>query len=132
MVTVGSDLSTSTKTVVDLNGGDVEAGDTLEYTITLVETMGRDATGVSLVDDLSPDVTNLNLISPLPAGAVDNSTAIQLNLTNLTVPAGGNLGVVFQVTVLAGTAHGTPIDNTAHIPTGRVSGPIPARPRWWS
>jgi uncharacterized repeat protein (TIGR01451 family) len=128
MVIVGSDMSASTKSVIDLNGGDVEPGDNLEYTVTFVETAGRDATGVSLVDDLPADVAGLNLISPLPAGAVDNSTAIQLNLTNLTIPAGSSLSVVFEVTVMAGTAHGTSIDNTANIVNGSGLGANPSAP----
>ena len=45
---MGSDLSTSTKSVVDLDGGDVEPGDTLQYTINLFESAGRAATGVAL------------------------------------------------------------------------------------
>jgi uncharacterized repeat protein (TIGR01451 family) len=36
-VVVGPNLSTSTKSVVDLNGGEPDPGDTLRYTITLVE-----------------------------------------------------------------------------------------------
>ncbi|RKX30216.1 MAG: hypothetical protein DRP71_15395 [Verrucomicrobia bacterium] len=128
MVTVGSDLSTSTKGVVDLNGGDLEPGDTLQYTVTLVETAGRLATGVSLVDDLQTDLANPSLVSPLPAGAVDNSTPAQVNLTNLTVPASGNLNIVFQVTVMAGTTHGTAIDNTANIVNGAGLGANPVAP----
>lgn len=128
MVTVGSDLSTSTKSVIDLNGGDVEPGDVLEYTITLSETAGRDATGVSLVDDLPADVGNLNLTSPLPPGTIDNSTPVQVNLSDLTVPAGGSLSVVFEVTVLAGTANGTPIDNTVTILNATGLGANPGAP----
>ena len=127
-VTVGSNLSTSTKTVVDLNGGDVEPNDTLQYTITLLETAGRAATGVTLVDDLPAEVFNLNLHLPLPAGAVDNSTVDQVNISNLTVPAGGSLAVVFDVIVLDGTADGTPIDNTAVIGNPSGVGASPSAP----
>src|SRR3546814_2274315 len=45
------DLSTSTKGVVGLNGGDVEAGDVLEYRINLVESAGVVATNVSVIDN---------------------------------------------------------------------------------
>ena len=43
---VGPNLSTSTKTVVDQNGGDPDPGDTLRYTLTLVET-GKIVCGIS-------------------------------------------------------------------------------------
>ena len=72
-VTVGSDLSTSTKTVSDINGGDPEPGDVLRYTITLNETAGLDASGVSVNDDLPSNVINFNMVS-MPSGAVNAST----------------------------------------------------------
>ena len=46
----GADLSTSTKTVSDLNGGDAEPGDTLRYTITLTNTSAVAATAPSPSD----------------------------------------------------------------------------------
>jgi uncharacterized repeat protein (TIGR01451 family) len=128
MVTVGSDLSSSTKAVLDLNGGDPEPGDILRYTITLVETGGLDATEVSLVDDLPPDVESLTLVPPLPTGAVDNSNPVQVNLTNLTIPAGNSVSVVFNVTIMAGTADGTPIDNSATIANPQGMGANPSAP----
>ena len=51
---VYSDLSTSTKTVVDLNGGEADPGDVLRYTITLNETVGLAVTGVSVTDESRP------------------------------------------------------------------------------
>jgi uncharacterized repeat protein (TIGR01451 family) len=128
MVTVGSNLSTSTLGVVDVNGGDVEPGDVLRYTLNLVETAGLAATGVSVTDDLPPDVDSLTPVLPLPAGAIDNSTPIQFNLGNLTVPANGSLTVAFEVTVMAGTADGTLITNSAVVANGSGLGAGPAAP----
>src|SRR5688572_8584248 len=45
-------LSTSTKTVSDPNGGEANPGDTLRYTITLTESAGFAAPGVSLTDHI--------------------------------------------------------------------------------
>ena len=73
-VVVGPSLSTSTKTVVDSNGGDPDPGDTLRYTITLRETDGVAATGVSVVDDLAAEFTSLNVVS-VPAGASNSRRA---------------------------------------------------------
>ena len=72
-VVVGPDLSTSTKTVVDLNGGEPDPGDTVRYTVTLVESAGVAATGVSVVDDLAAELGLLTVVS-IPPGAVDAST----------------------------------------------------------
>ena len=114
-VTVGSDLSTSTKSVLDMNGGDAEPNDTLQYTITFRESAGRDATAVSVVDSLPAQVSSLNLHLPLPPGTVDNSTETQVNLSNISVPANGSVEVVFDVVINGGTPNGTAIDNTVVI-----------------
>jgi uncharacterized repeat protein (TIGR01451 family) len=115
------DLSTSTKTVVDPNGGEVDPGDVLRYTITLLETGGTAATGVDVVDDLPANTTGFTLLG-LPPGATDASTpaggangAGLLDLRGITVPAGGSVAIVFEVTVLATTSVGVTIDNTATI-----------------
>ncbi len=70
---VGPNLSTSTKTVADLNGGDANPGDTLRYTVTLTETGGNAATGVSVTDDVPANVASYNVVS-IPAGATNTST----------------------------------------------------------
>ena len=110
-VVVGPNLSTSTKTVVDLNGGEPEPGDTVRYTITLVESAGVAATGVSVVDDLAAELGALNVVS-VPAGAVDASTGAgtgangtgRVNVTNIAVPANGSATIVFDARIAAGTS----------------------------
>jgi uncharacterized repeat protein (TIGR01451 family) len=52
-----SDLSTSSKSVTDLNGGTVDPGDTIEYTIVLTETGGVAATGVIVTDIIDTDTS---------------------------------------------------------------------------
>src|SRR3546814_6336925 len=71
-----ADLSTSTKTVANLGGGstaDVDAGDVLEYTITLIESAGAIAGNVHLTDTIQAGLGSLN-VTMVPGGATDNSS----------------------------------------------------------
>jgi uncharacterized repeat protein (TIGR01451 family) len=119
---LGSSLSTSAKTVQDLNGGDANPGDTLRYTITLIETAGIAATGVVVTDDVPANVSGFSVAS-IPGGATNSSSGAgtgangtgRLNVTGLSVPANGSATVVFTVQVAAGATPGTTIDNTASI-----------------
>ncbi|MFV1998107.1 MAG: hypothetical protein ACC641_08860, partial [Acidiferrobacterales bacterium] len=111
---LSSDLSTSTKTVVDINGGDADPGDVLRYTITLTETGGIEATGVSVLDNLPTNTTGISIVS-FPVGATNNSTAVLVDISNITVPVNSSVTIVFDVTVLATANPGDFIDNTATI-----------------
>ncbi|MBV6424384.1 MAG: hypothetical protein NAOJABEB_02194 [Steroidobacteraceae bacterium] len=127
-VVVGSNLATSTKTVVDPNGGEVDAGDTLRYTITLIETGGIAASGVGVTDPLPANTTGLTVVS-VPTGAIDSSTPTQLDVSGITVPANGTATIVFEVTVPIGTSPGTLIDNTATVTNPTGAGATPAAPQ---
>ncbi len=114
-----SDLSTSTKTVVDLNGGDVETGDLLEYTITLNETKGGAASGIQVTDDIPANVTGFRITSDV-TGYTNNSTTTggangngYLDISNVTIAANGTETIVFEVTVNGAIA--ASIDNTATV-----------------
>jgi uncharacterized repeat protein (TIGR01451 family)/fimbrial isopeptide formation D2 family protein len=130
--TVDPNVSTSTKTVVDLNGGEASPGDTLRYTITITESAGGQARDVSLTDDVPDDVTFGGFVS-LPAGAVGlfaaapagaNANGV-VNVTAINVPASSSVTVVFDVTVMPGTLPGTEINNTASLdnPNGPENDP---------
>ena len=130
--TLDPNVSTSAKSVVDVNGGEASPGDTLRYTITLTETAGGLARNVSLTDDVPDDVTFAGYVS-LPAGAVGlfaaapagaNGNGI-VNVTGINVPASSSVTVVFNVTVVAGTLPGTNINNTATLnnPNGPENNP---------
>lgn len=118
------DLSTSYKSVLDTNGGDVLPGDTLRYTIHLIESDGRAAPLVAVTDDLPANTENFNYrsdlsdaggtvtYSPPPAGA--NNTGY-LDVSGIAVPPLTERLVVFEVDVAAGTPVGTNIDNTGVI-----------------
>jgi len=114
-------LSTSTKTVSDLNGGEVAPGDTLRYTITLSESGAQNATGVSVTDHVPANVTWAGFVS-IPAGATssfqaapngDNERGV-FTVSNISVPANGSRTIVFDVTVM-NVSPGSEIDNTAEV-----------------
>jgi uncharacterized repeat protein (TIGR01451 family) len=113
-------LSTSTKTVVDLNGGEADPGDVLRYTITLVESGGVAAANATVTDDVPANTTNF-AINSLPAAATNTSTGAGtgafgngfLNITGINVPANSSVNVIFDVTVAAGASPGARINNEA-------------------
>lgn len=124
-------LSTSTKTVQDLNGGEANPGDTLRYTITLNESAGFATSGVTVVDQIPANVVYTAIVS-LPAGATssfspppngDNDTGV-LTVSNISVPASGTRTIVFDV-VVANVSPGASIDNDAVItnPAGPDANP---------
>jgi trimeric autotransporter adhesin len=131
-VTIDPNLTTSTKTVVDVNGGEASPGDTLRYTVTLRESAGGQAVNVSLADDVPDNVTFAGFVS-IPAGSSSSFTAAPagsngngiVNVTGITVPASSTVTVVFDVTVIAGTLPGSTIDNTATVtnPNGPENNP---------
>jgi uncharacterized repeat protein (TIGR01451 family) len=132
---IGPNLSTSTKSVVDVNGGEPNPGDTIRYTVTLVETAGIAVSGVSIVDDLAAELGNLAVVS-MPVGATNFSTGAgtgangtgRLDVRNIFVPANGNVSVVFDTRIAAGVTPGTPIDNEATITNPGGFGAMPAAP----
>jgi uncharacterized repeat protein (TIGR01451 family) len=131
--TIDPDLSTSTKSVVDMNGGEASPGDTLRYTITLTESAGGQAVNVSVTDSV-PDNTTFagffsipagatSAFSPPPAGA--NGLGL-VTVSGITVPASSSVTVVFDVTVTAGTLAGETVANTATVtnPNGAENNPV--------
>src|SRR5690606_13574154 len=94
-VVLRSDLSGSTKAVADVNGGDANPGDTLRYTITLVESAGVAASNVTFTD---PRPANTTFGGALHAGTTctgtDASTGTLARMTGIAVPAGGSCTVV--------------------------------------
>ena len=125
-MTLGSpDLDTSTKTVEDLNGGMVMAGDTLRYTITLTNTGAIPATAASVTDNLPANIGSFSVYST-PAGAVTTITPApggsnntgQVVVSNIAVPTSSSVTVVIDAVIADGTADGTSITNTATVNNG--------------
>ncbi len=137
VVQAAADLSTSTKSVVDLNGGALYPGDVLRYTITLVESAGVPASNVRITDAIPSHLSGFTVIS-LPSGATDASTPYgsgpngtgYLDITGIDLTAGGSDTIVFEASVAATAATGAAIDNTAviTIPGGTGANPTVATP----
>jgi large repetitive protein len=121
------------KTVMNLRSGQNPAtvatpGDTLRYTLR-VQTTADALNGFSIRDEIDAlnaqavfEPATLQLVSPLPAGAVNNSNATGgakgtgvVDLTNLNVPAGTGLLIQFEVRVAAGVAAGTIATNQSQL-----------------
>jgi len=131
--TLDPNLSTSTKTYVDLNGGEASPGDTLRYTVKLLESAGGQAINVTLTDNIPDNTSFAGFVSipvgatsayaPPPAGPPVNNGMI--TVSGITVPASSSVNVVFDVTVIAGTAPGEFINNTATVnnPNGPENNP---------
>ena len=121
------DLSTSTKSVVDLNGGDADPGDTLRYTISLIESGGVAASGVSVTDNLPANTNGLTVVS-VPGGATDSSTGVLLDVSNISRGGEWYGTIVFDVTISGSANPGDTIDNTATITNPNGPGATPAAP----
>jgi uncharacterized repeat protein (TIGR01451 family) len=125
------------KTVMNLRTGQNPAtvaslGDTLRYTLR-VQTTADALNGFAIRDEI--DALNaqavfvpgtLQLVSPLPPGAVNNSNATGgakgtgvIDIANLNVPAGSQLLLQFDVRVAAGVASGTIATNQSQL---RING----------
>lgn len=119
---LGSNLSTSTKTVADLNGGEAAPGDTLRYTITIRDSAGVATTGASLTDSFPANISSFSVVS-VPAGASFTTSGSgtgangtgALSISGINVPASGSVTAVFDVVITAGTSPGATLDNTASI-----------------
>ncbi len=126
-------LSTSTKDIVDLNGGNLEVGDLVQYTVTINNTGNSDATGVQVLDDIPTNLTNFTVIS-IPPLAADNSLPAPagaylkglLDIQNIALDAAGGPNdtqtIVYQAQVAVGTTNGTIITNLATIIPGTQGG----------
>jgi uncharacterized repeat protein (TIGR01451 family) len=120
-VVVFPNLSTSTKSVSDVNGGEAQPGDTLRYTITLIESAGFPTTGVSVTDHIPANTTFASIVS-IPAGATstftpapagNNNTGF-ITVSGITMPASSTRTVVFDVTV-DNVSPGAQINNQATV-----------------
>ena len=133
--TVDPNLSTSTKTVVDLNGGEASPGDILRYTVTMNESAGGPAINVVMTDSIPVNTTFSGFVSipagassafaPAPAG--ENLLGL-ITVSGITVPANGSATVVFDVTV-ANVSPGAQIDNDAAVTNPNGPDAAPAAPQ---
>ncbi len=119
---VAPDLSTSTKTVVDVNGVPAQPGDTLRFTVSVTESAGADASGVSVQDVLDGLLTNLNVINA--GGGTDNSSATTLQIDDLAVGAGATVDIVFEADIVNSAVAGDVVTNSADVTNPRDGGTV--------
>lgn len=122
VVPVEANLSTSTKSVVDLNGGQVNPGDQLRYTITLIESGGADALDVAVLDDAPANTGSISNIVVTGATPTDASDSNTLDLSDFTVPANGSVTIEFEVTVDASAPDFGSITNSADVTSSTAAG----------
>jgi len=107
------DLSASTKTVTDENGGVVEPGDVLTWRITVINDGGAVARDVRLFD-ATPSATtyvpgSLEVAGDVVNGSTSNPLAAGFNLGN--VSAGRAVVVAFQTRVSRSALRGLRVEN---------------------
>lgn len=109
-----SSLANSTKSWQDINGGEADPGDTIRYTITVIESAGYNAIGVSVSDVVPAGLTGISIVS-CPAGATCNVVGQTVTATGVSVTANGSVTLVFDATIGLGASPGDIINNCATI-----------------
>ncbi len=129
----------ATKTAVN---GTYGPGDTVTYVVTLRNTGSTALTGLTITDDLGGYTFGAGTVYPLtyladtallfvdgvPQAAPTVTAGPPLRITGITVPAGGDLVLVYQARVndFANTGADGTIENTATITGGGLTAPITA------
>ena len=118
--TVTSTVSLSaTKTFTDLNGGALQPGDVVRYTITVTNSGNGDASGVLLSDAIPANTTLVpgSLTSDDPSDVLSPGNPLTVAIGNLNGSGGADndVVVVFRVQVADPLANGTVIGNQATI-----------------
>ena len=118
-------LVTVQKSVQDENGGDVQAGDWLRYTIALQNLGNAKAESVVVTDTLPKGIDALRDTDVLaPPGASVQNDGATLKLTGLQILAGENATISLRVRVAGGLAQGSTLCNIAKIDVLQSTGPL--------
>ena len=118
------DLSTSTKADDDVDNA-VSNLQTITYTVTVNNTGGSAATGISVDDVLNLNLENLSVTGFSNCGLPTNSSIANppaLHLTNISLAPSSSCVITFTSRVTAGAAGGTGIANTATISASAQGG----------
>lgn len=115
-------LQTSTKELIDLNGGDLHIGDDVTYRITVANTGNLAGTGITVVDDL-PEFMAPFTATLVPGGATANFTAApagfygqgQLTVTPISVGIGASEVIEYSAKVQLNTPDESEAINRATI-----------------
>jgi uncharacterized repeat protein (TIGR01451 family) len=124
-VNVTPNLSTSTFTQNDINGGTLKPGETIGYTVTIKNTGDGTASGVSLTHSVpahtSFDPSTIN-VSNCGGTITNNSTTSGLDIVGLQVAVGTNCVITFSGTVLSPLDEGTVIAANATVSAASEGG----------
>ena len=129
-----------TKTAASTSYG---AGDGVSYVVTLVNTTGTDRTGVSITDDLGVYTVGATSVVPLTyvngsvlyyqngvlQAAPTVTAGTELVISGITVPANGNVTLVYEATAnnFAPLAAGSDITNTVTSGDESATATVPVR-----
>ncbi len=109
----------ATKTVIDLNGGEVYPGDILQYTVTLINTSAP-VTGVVFTDTVPIQTTYVNGTLSSTQGTTNDSGRPTLRVNVGSMTTGQTVSITFEARVLAGTAHGVVISNQGSVDSNQT------------
>jgi len=88
------------KSVTDVNGGNLLPGDELLYTIIIISPNDEDLTGVDFSDSIPAYTQYVEGSAISPGGSSVTFDGISLYFSNITVPAKGQVVLMFRVTVI--------------------------------
>ncbi|UCE17404.1 MAG: DUF11 domain-containing protein, partial [Gemmatimonadota bacterium] len=94
-------IITATKTDIDVNGGDLEPGDDLDYKVTIKNTGNEKAEGLTYIDEIPAHTHDLSFaFGVLPdLGTTNESTPEEVIISGITVNVEDSVIIVFRVTV---------------------------------
>ncbi len=90
---------TAYKSVTDVNGGNLRPGEELLYTITIVSLNDEDLSTVVFNDTIPANTSFVEGSVSAPNGSMVYTSATAIQVTEITVPAWGQVSISFKVTV---------------------------------
>jgi uncharacterized repeat protein (TIGR01451 family) len=114
VVVAGSVTLQAYKSALDLNGGAVTPGDTLRYTVSIVNPTAYTLDGVELLDALDPDLAYVAGSLGIPGGSVVSTTPI--DVSGISLPPNAQVQVTFDALLTAALPAGvTQVSNQGSV-----------------
>ncbi|MCC7142305.1 MAG: DUF11 domain-containing protein, partial [Candidatus Eisenbacteria bacterium] len=106
-------FTTSTKSAIDVNGGDLRPGDTIAYQIDVVNTGDMEASGVIVTDTLATSTASVNSISNSGVYAAGPPKRITWNLG--AIASGATQSLSWNAVIATPLDNGTSVTNRAAV-----------------